>query len=84
MGEYWFRRHPFVYNLFNKADMAIQDILPHGLKPYMLYNSFATDEESARVSGGLLRDTRIAQPAIVLSSIATSKSSTILVSDQTP
>lgn len=73
MGVHLLRRYPFVLDLYERADRATADIIPRGLRPHILLNPYACIEETMEWWESLLRDTRVAQPAIVLSSIATLK-----------
>ncbi|MGE5893380.1 MAG: acyltransferase domain-containing protein, partial [bacterium] len=71
MGEYLLQRYPFVVNLYERADKALTDIIPEGIKAHILLNPYAYAETIQKSFERNLQDTRITQPTVVLSSIAT-------------
>ena len=73
MGEHIVRLHPFVENFYKDVDHSLSGILPEGLLSYILHNPHSHEEEITRQQEKLLADTRLAQPAIVLTSLATLK-----------
>jgi enediyne polyketide synthase len=70
MGAFLHRRFPFVRDLFRDADRAVADLVPEGLTANIFVDQHATDEEARQRHLARLRETRFAQPAIVLCSVA--------------
>ncbi|MBI3798495.1 MAG: SDR family NAD(P)-dependent oxidoreductase, partial [Deltaproteobacteria bacterium] len=70
MGEHLPHRYPFIRDLYAQADRAIADVLPHGLRPAIFRDLLTADEATRSGWEAELRHTLVAQPAIVLSSLA--------------
>lgn len=73
MGKHLLRRFPFIRELYEKADKALLDIIPGGLSSYILRDIYDGNESNIKSWEMELKDTRIAQPALVLTSIASLK-----------
>jgi enediyne polyketide synthase len=70
MGESFLQRYPFVQNLYESCDQAVGAIVPEGLQKSIFMDPYANDAQTMQQAEVVLRDTRISQPAIVLTSIA--------------
>jgi enediyne polyketide synthase len=70
MGEYLLRHYPFVKQLYLNSDRMLGDMLPRGLRSYIFMNTFSCKKGIPEFAKGRLKDTQIAQPAIVVSSVA--------------
>jgi len=73
MGGYLFRHYPFINQVYLQADGVVGDMLPRGLRSYIFMNTLTCKEGIPEFAQSRLKDTQIAQPAIVLSSIAALK-----------
>jgi len=73
MGEYLFSHYAFISQVYLEADGVLGDMLPRGLRSYIFMNTLTCKEGMPEFTQGRLKDTQIAQPAIVLSSIAAFK-----------
>jgi enediyne polyketide synthase len=70
MGLDYYRRYPFLRELYADADIGLADLLPDVLTSYIFRDAVIRTEEQAKSWERALRDTRIAQPAIALTSVA--------------
>lgn len=69
MGEDLLRRYPFLHELYQRAESSISDILPGGLRSRIQRPLGTADDATINAWRSELQDTRVAQPAIVLSSL---------------
>ncbi len=71
MGEHWVRRFPFIRELYDRASQSGPDPFALGsISRHIFRDCFAANEEMIKAWEEELRETRMAQPAIVLSSMA--------------
>ncbi len=70
MGEDLVRRFPFVQELYESSEDAVFTVMPEGLMDSIFIDQFAHNEQTIHQAGANLRDTRVSQPAIILTSIA--------------
>lgn len=70
MGRDFFRRYPSVRDLYAACEERVAGLLPGPLSEYVFCDDTVCSEQQARAWEGALRDTRIAQPAITLTSVA--------------
>jgi enediyne polyketide synthase len=70
MGAGILQRYPFVQDLYKRAERAVEDLLPRGLRSQIERNSWAADKPAQDKWEAELTDTHVAQPAIVLSSLS--------------
>lgn len=61
--------HPFVHELFERADRILRDHYPKPLSAYIYPHAVFSDQDRARQRGEL-NDTHVAQPAIGVTSLA--------------
>lgn len=70
MGQYLFSHYPFIKDFYLEAERAAGEMLPRGLRPYIFINTLSCRGGIDSFTENRLRETQIAQPAIVLSSMA--------------
>jgi enediyne polyketide synthase len=70
MADQLVGRYPFIRALYEDAERAIAAILPQGLTSRILHDLDLADEQTVQTWEAELRSTRVAQPGIVLSSLA--------------
>ncbi len=70
MGRDYWRRYPAARALTTACDDDLRDLLDHPLSDYIFRDAIAAPRKQMRQWETTLRDTRIAQPAITLSSAA--------------
>lgn len=70
MGEHLLRRYPFIRELYDQAETTLGDVIPSELSATIFRDLLAADEATRSIWEAELRQTRNAQPAIVLSSLA--------------
>ncbi len=71
MGGALLRRHPEARRLYDAFDAAVADLLPGGVRRWSERDPRLVDDALAAVWEAELRETAVAQPAIVAASIAT-------------
>jgi enediyne polyketide synthase len=71
MGAHVLRRHAWARAFQDGIDVATRDVLPRPLGEYVYPDRWSASDETVRAWTDALRDTRVAQPAIVASSLAT-------------
>ena len=71
MGEHWLRRFPFVREFYDRVSHAGDETPALGsISRYIFQDRFSANGDRLKAREDELRETRIAQPAIVLSSMA--------------
>jgi enediyne polyketide synthase len=74
MGRHWLRRFPFVRELYERvAELGEQHSVCGSLSQSIFRDELSADRETLQAWQDELRQTRVAQPAIVLSSLAASQ-----------
>ena len=70
MGKYFFDHYTFVREFYERVDKALEKLIPEGLSSNIFYDSRSGSEAALKPRQSKLGNTTVAQPAIVLSSIA--------------
>jgi len=71
MSEFAYRHFPKVRELYNHVDVALQELMPDSLISKILVNPYTVDDNDFQQAVSDLKNTNIAQPGIVFSSIST-------------
>lgn len=70
MGKYFFAHYTFVREFYERVDKALEKLIPEGLSSHIFYDSQSGSEAAFKSQQSKLGHTTVAQPAIVLSSVA--------------